>query len=64
MPGSLPGFVQFLDKFDTPVMRVSFDKVVNVPVVLCNGVPQVQFIDGYDVSMIMHLQRSAPHLAA
>ena len=41
MPESLPGFVQFLDKFDTPVMRVFFDKVVDVPVVLCNGVPQV-----------------------
>ena len=38
--------VQFLDKFDTPVVharrRVFFDKVVDVPVVLCNGVPQVQ----------------------
>ena len=43
MPESLPGFVQFLDKFDTPVMRVFFDKVVDVPVVLCNGVLQVQF---------------------
>ena len=56
--------VQFLDKFDAPVMRVSFDKVVDVPVVLWNGVPQVQFIDGSDVPMIMHLQLSAPHLAA
>ena len=38
--------VQFLDKFDTPVMlascRVLFDKVVDVPVVLCNGVLRVQ----------------------
>ena len=55
--------VRFLDKFDTPVMRVFFDKVVDVPVVLCNGVPEVQFIDGYDVPMIMRVQRSAPHLA-
>ena len=39
-------------------------QVVDVPVVLCNGVPQVQFIDGNDVPMIMHVQRSAPHLAA
>ena len=42
--------LQFLDKFDTPVTpdrrRVFFDKVVDVPVVLCNGVPQVHFIDG------------------
>ena len=30
--------VQFLDKFDTPVMCVLFDKVVDVPVVLCNGI--------------------------
>ena len=59
--------VQFLDKFDTPVMharcRVFFDKVVVVPVVLCNRVPQVQFIDGYGVSVFMRGQRSAPHLA-
>ena len=55
--------VQFLDKFDTPVTRVFFDKVVDGPVVLCNGVPQVQFIEGYDVPMI-HVLRSAPHLAA
>ena len=34
--------VQFLDKFDTPVMCVLFDKVVDVPVVLCNGVLRVQ----------------------
>ena len=56
--------VQFLDKFDTPVMRVFFDKVVDVPVVLCNGVLQVKFIKGYDVPMIMHVLRSAPNLAA
>ena len=35
-----------MDKFDTPVTparcRVFFDKVVDVPVVLCNGVPKVQ----------------------
>ena len=49
MPESLPGFVQFLDKFDTPVTRVFFDKEVGVPVVLCNGVLQVQFIEGCDV---------------
>ena len=59
--------VQFLDKLDTPFMharcRVFFDKVVDVPVVLCNGVPQVQFIDGYGVPVIMRGQRSAPHLA-
>ena len=63
--GSLWRFpkVQFVDKFDTPVMRVFFDKVVDVPVVLCNAVPQVQFIDGCDVPMIMRVQRSAPHLA-
>ena len=40
--------LQFLDKFDTPVTparcRVFFDKVVDVPVVLCNGVPQVQSV--------------------
>ena len=30
--------VQFLDKLDTPVMRVFFDQVVDVPVVLCNGI--------------------------
>ena len=59
---SLPRFVQFFDKFDTPVTRVFFDKVVDVPVVLCNGVLQVQFIEGYDVPMIMHVLRSAPHL--
>ena len=63
MPESLPGFVQFLDKFDTPVTRVFFDKVVDVPVVLCNGFLQVQFIDGYDAPMVMRVQRSAPHLA-
>ena len=51
--------VQFLDKLDTPVMRVFFDKLDDVPVVLCNG----QFIDGHDVTMIMRVQRSAPHLA-
>ena len=38
--------VQFLDKFDTPVVlarcRVLFDKVVDVPVVLRNGVLRVQ----------------------
>ena len=38
--------VQFLDKFDTPVMfarcHVLFDEVVDVPVVLCNGVLRVQ----------------------
>ena len=34
--------VQFLDKFDTPVMCVLFDKVVDVPVVLCNGALRVQ----------------------
>ena len=44
-------------RLDTPVMRVFFDKVVDVPVVLCNGVLQVQFIEGYDVPMIMHVQR-------
>ena len=40
--------LQFLDKFDTPVTparcRVFFDKVVDVPAVLCNGVPQVQSV--------------------
>ena len=40
--------LQFLDKFDTPVTparcRVFFDKVDDVPVVLCNGVPQVQSV--------------------
>ena len=56
--------VQFLDKFDTPVLRVFFDKVVDVRVVLCNGVLQVQFIEGYAVPMIMHVMRSAPHLVA
>ena len=38
--------LQFLVKFDTPVLlarcRVLFDKVVDVPVVLCNGVLRVQ----------------------
>ena len=33
--------------------RAFFDKVVDVPVVLCNGIPQVQFIDSYDVPVIM-----------
>ena len=37
--------VQFLDKFDTFFIH-ALDKVVDVPVVLCNGVPQVHFIDG------------------
>ena len=46
-----------------PCGHVFFDKVVDVPVVLCNGVPQVQFIDGYGVPVIMRGQRSAPHLA-
>ena len=32
--------------------RVFFDKVVDV-LVLCNGILQVQFIDGYDVPVIM-----------
>ena len=41
-----------------------FDKVVDVPVVLRNGVPQVHFIDGCHVPVIMHVERSAPHLAA
>ena len=59
-----PRFVHFLDRFDTPVMRVFFDKVVDVLVVLCNGFPQVHFIDGYHVPVIMHVERSAPHLAA
>ena len=40
--------LQFLDKFDTPVTqarcRVYFDMVVDVFVVLCNGVPQVQSV--------------------
>ena len=40
--------LQFLDKFDTAVTparcRVFFDKVDDVPVVLCNGVPQVQSV--------------------
>ena len=40
--------LQFLDKFVTLVTpdrcRVFFDKVVDVPVVLCNGVPQVQSV--------------------
>ena len=39
-----------------------FDKVVDVPFVLCDGIPQVQFIEGYDVPMVMRAQRSAPHL--
>ena len=59
--------------------RVFFDKVVDVPDVLCNGIPQVQFIDGCDVPVIMlgryvaasrtisrlrmHVLRSALHLA-
>ena len=47
-----------------PAVVHFFDKVVDVPVVLCNGVPQVQFIDGYDVPVIMRGQRSAPNLAA
>ena len=64
MTESFPGFVQFLDRLDTPVLRVFFDKVVDVPVVLCSGVLQVQFIEGCDVPMIMHVLRSAPHLAA
>ena len=42
---------------------VFFDKVVDVPVVLCNGVPQVHSIDGCDAHMVMRVQRSAPHLA-
>ena len=37
--------VQFLDKFDTIVIH-SLEMVVDVPVVLCNGVPQVHFIVG------------------
>ena len=70
--------MQFLDKFDTIVIH-ALDKVVDVPVVLCNGVPQVHFIDGCDVPVIMQRcevpasktisrlrpcgKRSAPHLA-
>ena len=34
--------VQFLDKFGTPVLPLFFDTVVDVPVVLCNGVLRVQ----------------------
>ena len=44
--------VQFSDKFDTIVIH-ALDKVVDVPVVLCNGFPQVHFIDGCDVPVIM-----------
>ena len=56
--------VQFWERFVYMSAVVHFfDKVVDVPVVLCNGVPQVQFIEGYDVTVIMHGQRSAPHLA-
>ena len=36
-----------------------FDKVVDVPVVLCEGVPQVLFIDGYDVPVIMQRRHVA-----
>ena len=46
-----------------PAVVQFFVKVVDVPCVLCDGVPQVQFIDGYDVPVIMRGQRSAPHLA-
>ena len=35
--------VQFLDKLDTVVIH-ALDNVVDVPVVLCNGVPQVPVI--------------------
>ena len=73
--------VQFLDKivYMPAVVFFFFDKVIDVPVVLCNGIPQAQFIDGYDVHVIMQRryvtaprtiswlrlrgQRSAPHLA-
>ena len=47
VPVAIPQ-AQFLDKFDTTVLlaccRVLFDKVVDVPVVLCNGVLQVGFV--------------------
>ena len=39
--------MQFLDKFDTPVTHARcrvFFKVVDVPVVLYSGVPQVQSV--------------------
>ena len=45
---------QFSDKVvDMTVVVQFFDKVVDDPVVLCDGVPQVQFIDGFDVPVIM-----------
>ena len=37
--------VQFLDKFDKIVIH-ALDNVVDIPVVLCNGFPQVHFSDG------------------
>ena len=43
--------------------RVFFDKVVDVPFVLSDEVPQMQFIEGSDVPVVLRGQRSAPHLA-
>ena len=50
--------VQFLDKFDTPVMRVFFDKVVDGPVVLSNMCPLLRLAlqaccEGNQVGFIM-----------
>ena len=64
MLGSFLVFVPFLDKVVyMPAVVRFFDKVVDASVVLWNGVPQVQFIDGYHVPVIMDGQRSAPYLA-
>ena len=57
--------VQFLDKFDAPVTharcRVFFDKVVDVSVVLCNGVPQVQSVSlSVDLVVLCCLQYVPP----
>ena len=41
--------IQFLDK----VIYMPAVVFSSVPVVLCNGIPQVQFVDGYDVPVIM-----------
>ena len=48
--------VQFLDKFDPPVTHARYacvlDKVVDVPVLLCNGVPQVQSVS-FSVDLVV-----------
>ena len=39
-----------------PAVVHFFDKVVDVPFVLCDEVPQVQFIEGSDVPVVLRGQ--------